>query len=413
MTEWWVSQAKHWCDICKVWHGGHIQQILKHRSGRMHQEREEAMLKASREREKEKQQSDKDLLSQLAQIERAAANAMLTGSSGPVADPRLVAAAKDTAAMERAAQCHEIELTVEAAKRRRLEHAGGATGPVSAATGSTAAQPLPAAPLAASAGDWTAHVNPGSGHAYYYNRVTQESRWQPPPEFLAAAAAAAAQGGGQPQLPLAAPGAAVAAAAAPGAAAAAAAAAAAPPTPVPQAAVATSPAPAPQATTPSAGGSPWVVVTDPGSGHLYYYNSATGTSSWERPPDLAVDLSKPPPPPTARKPPPPPKRGAAAEAAVGGWEEVRPEDSMWGRPEEVNDARGADSDEDEPANPLLDTKAELMGRRGHWAVEDLEVHEKVAFVEKKSISGGSNGKVGFPIARKRAAGIRKRGGDDD
>jgi len=71
-----VSQARHWCQVCKVWTGGHKSQILKHESGRGHIEQEEKMLKEMRQREKEKKAADKDVLAQLEEIDRAARKAM-------------------------------------------------------------------------------------------------------------------------------------------------------------------------------------------------------------------------------------------------------------------------------------------------------------------------------------------------
>jgi len=159
--------------------------------------------------------------------------------------------------------------------------------------------------------------------------------------------------------------------------------------------------------------SPWTVVTDPATDHVYYYNQTTGVSSWEKPADFGLDLSAPPPPPKEKKPPPPPaKKKQDTEGIAGGWEEVKPQDSMWDRPEEQKAAQefreDRDSDE-EMANPLGNLKAELMGRRGTWATEDLEKHEKETF-QKSSLSKGN---ASFPIKAKKASGIRKRERDDD
>eukprot|EP00408_Alexandrium_pacificum_P025065 CAMPEP_0171202630 /NCGR_PEP_ID=MMETSP0790-20130122/25103_1 /TAXON_ID=2925 /ORGANISM="Alexandrium catenella, Strain OF101" /LENGTH=192 /DNA_ID=CAMNT_0011668063 /DNA_START=66 /DNA_END=640 /DNA_ORIENTATION=- len=188
MTEWWVSQKKHWCDICKVWHGGHIQQIMKHRGGRMHQEREELMLKGSREREKERQKDEKAVQKELRQIERAAELAMMASGDMPLTTVPAQGFGPQEPTSDRGAQKHEIEMTVEAAKRRRAEGAAGASQAVLAvATPAQVAAAVNAA--AASSGiPWAAQVDPGSGHAYYYNRATQESRWQVPVELLDAAA---------------------------------------------------------------------------------------------------------------------------------------------------------------------------------------------------------------------------------
>eukprot|EP00933_Yihiella_yeosuensis_P064244 TRINITY_DN6760_c1_g3_i1.p2 TRINITY_DN6760_c1_g3~~TRINITY_DN6760_c1_g3_i1.p2 ORF type:complete len:117 (+),score=30.15 TRINITY_DN6760_c1_g3_i1:34-351(+) len=76
MTEWWVSQKKHFCEYCKVWTGGHLWQIKKHEDGRMHIEKKEAYLRDTRIRAKEKEKEEDDVKRQLAEIERAAAAAM-------------------------------------------------------------------------------------------------------------------------------------------------------------------------------------------------------------------------------------------------------------------------------------------------------------------------------------------------
>jgi len=173
----------------------------------------------------------------------------------------------------------------------------------------------------------------------------------------------------------------------------------------------------------------WIVSTDPNSGCLYYYNKVTMVSSWERPPDLAVDLSKPPPPPATKAPPA--ARSDAMEhkkdAAPGEWEEVAPEESQFHREDdEVPDIHvpGAstedrDSDEEPPPDQLAETKLKLMGKRGEWAPEDLELRQKEVFVKKSSVladedSPAAAKAAAFPMSRvKKSAGIRKRPRDDD
>merc|ERR1711879_1061677 len=71
------------------------------------------------------------------------------------------------------------------------------------------------------------------------------------------------------------------------------------------------PAEAPAQEDPAASGPDgWVICTDPTSGHIYYFNTVNKTSTWEKPADLGVDLSKPPPPPK-QKPPPPPSKASS------------------------------------------------------------------------------------------------------
>lgn len=388
-----MSQAKHWCEICKCWTGGHKSQIRKHMDGRWHAEKLEAYLKKSKQQEKDKKAEEKDVLKQLAEIEKAAEIAMMTGSSPQVVAP------EDKIAQQRAAteaiqeQKANIQATITEAKRRRVD------------------------------ARWTKHVDPGSGAPYYYNGVTKESRWVKPPEFvdpeeppassstapLASQASTLAQAVDREQsnIPLLA-------------------------SQSSSSAQALSPdqssigSLASQASTPaqalSPGQSAWVVCTDPTSGHTYYFNRATLVSTWEKPPDLAVDLSKPPPPPS-RKPPPPPERrvsrgGAAvsraeasvvprAEASVvpGAWVEVKPEDSLWATPGGGAVASTEEDSDEGPTDEISLLKLETM-RRGQRMEEDVALREK-EFVDKPSLSADAGANT-FQGGRKRAAGMRKR-----
>lgn len=480
MTEWWVSTKKNWCEICRVWTGGHIQQILKHKNGRMHIEHEEQMLKDARKRETEKQKSERDLKDELARIERAAAEAMTREAvaglpAGVVSVGRGTAAAAAGAnaqqQLERFEEKLSIVATVEAAKRRRVEASGVAVEP---APGTCA---------------WTRHTDPGSGYHYYYNASAGQSSWQEPPEYAAAVAAAVA---------------AVAEAAAPATATAAVCPAVRGVTPEATASAETmenmapasaetlvhmdvgaertgaassgpllgkpvprstgsqtaatpvgmgatsgfapiaaasrgfvagargtpSPGPATQPrpvivsandlTVPGAQIGAWTVCTDPGSGHVYYYNRSAGTSTWEKPADLGGDLCpqqaqpEPPGPPTSLKPPPPPPR-RKQDAAPGAWEEVAPEESQFGRPEDERPARGEDSDEEEShMDALANAKRELMGRRGEWAPEDRQLREKEAFTKRSSVAAGAGEPApAFPLTRQRAVGVRRRTGGQE
>eukprot|EP00928_Gymnodinium_smaydae_P055159 TRINITY_DN38757_c0_g1_i1.p1 TRINITY_DN38757_c0_g1~~TRINITY_DN38757_c0_g1_i1.p1 ORF type:complete len:411 (+),score=87.44 TRINITY_DN38757_c0_g1_i1:114-1235(+) len=372
MTEWWVSQAKHWCKVCKVWTGGHKSQILKHEGGRGHIENEQKMLKSMRERETGRVADEKDLKRQLEEIERKAMAAMAaqpasaassgaSHSSGPGSG--LSMSLGDTIAAEKRA----IQEKVEAAKRRKTE----------------------AAPDGA-ASAWTRHTDPNSGASYYYNSVTKESSWQPPPGFSepsgSAAPPPATGGGGEP------------------AAAAAAMAAA-----------------AGQPGQPASGGeSAWVVCTDPNSGNVYYYNRVTQVSSWTKPADLAIDLSAPPPPPSRKPPPPPAKAGAPDKASaapqIGGWQVVQEEESVFTNPFEIEAAQRFDEEEKEKqnaviVNPIAALKYDMEKRSR--VDEDYEMRAKT-FCEKKSNQGAAASKpASFPIARKKASGIRKRAASDE
>jgi len=131
-------------------------------------------------------------------------------------------------------------------------------------------------------------------------------------------------------------------------------------------------------------------------------------------------MARPPPPPARKRGSGPAAKAKPVETStgLGGWEEVRPEESMWGRPEEVEDAINdgepeIEEDEEEVANALAELKNTTMGRR--FAEEDLEVHEKQVCEKNSNIdAGGFEGKakVSFPIQRKKASGIRRKKDDD-
>jgi len=376
MTEWWVSQKKHWCDLCKVWTGSHLWQIQKHKDGRMHIEHEEKMLKDAREREIKRNKEKKDVLDQLAQIERAAAAAMAGGGAQASSAAQGAAGPTAPAAATRQAEMAVIAQTVEEAKRRRIDAAA-------AAASSPGPDVHPGCP-------WTRHTDPNSKQYYYHNAGTGESAWHEPPEFAqarqqhlhqqAAAETAAAEAAAAAELARAQQQQQQAAAAA----RAAAAVAAPPPT--------------------LAAGSTWVICTDPSSGHVYFFNQATGQSSWEKPAELSVDLAKPPPPPSAVKPMGKKKEPVFAAAprdatvgAVGMWEEVRPEESAFNQTTAAATSGAAhasglppdepDSDEEETLpNAFAETKEQLMGKKGTWADEDLELRPKEMFVGSSSHS---------------------------
>lgn len=477
MTEWWVSQAKNWCKICRVWTGGHKSQILKHEGGRAHIENEERGIIDAQKRNKARNAEEKDVKDQLAEIERKALAAMAADAAPPPPQAQFCAGANQFAGGgatdTRDAEKRRIEEVVSAAKKRKTDD------PVTLAwtrhvdptsktsyyyntitkasswvvpEGFVEPTPEPAAARppdgpSANGSPWTASTDPTSGCQYYYNSVTKESSWTRPANFTVADSATSA--------PL------IASTAARIAEPAAADTSAAPSTSwlhgesssgtsavavgevsytsrskaaekmreqqllmkeqreagqainlaPPAAPVRASP---PTTATPAAAGGPtgntlWVVCTDPTTGHIYYFNTATKGSTWDAPPDLGVDLSAPPPPPS-KKPPPPPDRSthtsrSSSVGEVGGWEEVKAEDSMW----KQNTDREPDSDEEKEVDALTAMKNLTMHRGGNMD-EDYERHQKEAFIKDSSSgSGGAGGKLSFRMTgSKKAAGIRKR-----
>merc|ERR1712187_46235 len=92
-----------------------------------------------------------------------------------------------------------------------------------------------------------------------------------------------------------------------------------------------------------------------------------------------------------------------AVPVIGQWEEVRPEQSMFGRPEQIAAAAAVESDEEAAeVNPVTELKYETERRQ--FAEEDLEVREK-EFFQKRSITEGKPASFSGFAGRKKAAGI--------
>ena len=64
MTEYWVSQAKHWCEYCRIYIGGSKQSIAFHENGKKHKEIVELSLKDMRQRARAALQSAADAAGQ-------------------------------------------------------------------------------------------------------------------------------------------------------------------------------------------------------------------------------------------------------------------------------------------------------------------------------------------------------------
>ncbi|CDJ60855.1 ww domain U1 zinc finger domain-containing protein, putative [Eimeria maxima] len=76
MTERWVSQKKHYCQICNTWLSGHIMNIKKHEQSTRHLENARQQLKDAYQRHQDKQKHERLLERELQQMEAAAAAAM-------------------------------------------------------------------------------------------------------------------------------------------------------------------------------------------------------------------------------------------------------------------------------------------------------------------------------------------------
>lgn len=149
----------------------------------------------------------------------------------------------------------------------------------------------------------------------------------------------------------------------------------------------------------------WIVCTDPHSEQIYYYNRVTLTSSWEKPPELDLDLSKPPPPPM--------KSGARQVRKttdawdvpeIGRWEEVKPGESKFSGFAGVEDSESSGGDqavisEEERTliHPVIKLKYEALDKYRQMDDEN-ELFEKKPF-EKKSSTHNTAGECSFRSVR--------------
>lgn len=78
MSEYWVSQAKHYCKICNVWIADNKPSRMHHENGVKHKQKVEEQLKQKRMDKLHGARSESDLKKQLADIERAAKEAIAT-----------------------------------------------------------------------------------------------------------------------------------------------------------------------------------------------------------------------------------------------------------------------------------------------------------------------------------------------
>ncbi|KEP63120.1 UNVERIFIED_CONTAM: U1 zinc finger protein [Hammondia hammondi] len=138
MTERWVSQKKHYCEVCKTWLSGHTMNVKRHEMSERHIMNVRQMFKDMKHREKERETNARLEQEEIARVEAAAAAAM----------------------------------------RREDSHArpSWSSAPVSSADAHCP-------PAVAHSGCWSMFVDSSSGLPYFFNSETQESSWTPPPGF--------------------------------------------------------------------------------------------------------------------------------------------------------------------------------------------------------------------------------------
>lgn len=460
-----MSQAKHWCTICRVWTGGHKGQILKHETGRAHIENEERSLKDARTRQNSRDKEEKDIASQLAEIERAALAAMVKDAAPPRAAGQQggggggagTGRPPGAAGMDQVGQKRHIEEVIASAKKRKIDPIAAAWTKHHDPTSKVAyyynsitlasswvvpagyvepeAPPKPRDGPSADGSPWSRSTDPTSGTQYYYNSATKESSWDRPGNFVdptddsgatfANTTTSTSTSRANPLTGQTMAEQMTSPSGVPAAAALAAVEAAKPAANMGGDPIGPGAGPAPRTLleTLAAAGSPWVVCTDASNGYIYYFNKLTKESTYDKPADLAVDISKPPPaPPKNTKPPPPPKTGKAAEeGVVGAWEEVVSSNSMWDAGRIAPKAADEPDSEDEDAVDPLTALKYLTMQKGAWMDEDHERHEKQ--VEQKASSSTSvatvAGKVDLNFGTaasmkvKKAGGLRKREDEDE
>ena len=61
MTEYWVSNAKHWCKFCKTWVQGDKASVRHHEQGARHKQAVEEYVRNKRKRKDEQKGAARDL----------------------------------------------------------------------------------------------------------------------------------------------------------------------------------------------------------------------------------------------------------------------------------------------------------------------------------------------------------------
>ncbi|CDJ53115.1 ww domain U1 zinc finger domain-containing protein, putative [Eimeria brunetti] len=188
MTERWISQKKHYCQICNTWLSGHIVNVKKHEQSTRHLENARQQLKDAYQRHQDRQKQEKMLERELQQMEAAAAAAMrndearLTShasgghprGSGPSAYEQLHAQREEKARIQ---QFYE---------QRNANTSGAAQSAASTSIKATSSS-------SSGNGDVWEFVT-DQGLPFFRNKITGEISWTPPPgvNYMAASAAATA-----------------------------------------------------------------------------------------------------------------------------------------------------------------------------------------------------------------------------
>jgi WW domain-binding protein 4 len=216
-----VSQAKHWCEYCKIFISGSKPSIAFHDNGRKHKEIVELFMRDMRQRGRERRADEKDLNREMEKIEQEAMKQYLKEDArGPRSDAGSASgsgAAGGSASgsgVDRVSRMAELDAKIKAARQLTSGSAGPPPGwrvqanpdgrfyYVNQSTGETSwenpshlsastdqSAPEPATGVVASsaladAGGWQCGYSP-KGVPYYYHVGRGITQWEAPPEWVA------------------------------------------------------------------------------------------------------------------------------------------------------------------------------------------------------------------------------------
>ncbi|PHJ24547.1 u1 zinc finger protein [Cystoisospora suis] len=166
MTERWVSQKRHYCEVCRTWLSGHIMNVKRHEMSERHIANMRQMFKDMRNREKERLVSEEFQQKEISRIEAAAAAAMRRGDSSSSSSSSFHSSVSSSSSSS---------FPQPSSSSFGVNAFGGGGGGGSEAERSREVK--------ASWGVWHMLIDDASKLPYFYNSQTHQSSWVPPPGF--------------------------------------------------------------------------------------------------------------------------------------------------------------------------------------------------------------------------------------